>query len=195
MSLALSLLFVGNAFAWDKIYSDQWSGRTSPTYGPWKGSVFSYHDLGSTDIVKVQVENVSYNSSNIESIRGNYYSHNYRHGLDITDVGTGGKNGAPPMSYNGFWYTNYPEPYFDVDNDDGVYGNEETEVVCQKVLDIKTGVAYDFYVEFYNSINPTNVAGYFEINSHESEYWPIVGEYQTRHYSKPPLQDAYYNTH
>ncbi|MBA4495047.1 hypothetical protein ACFO25_09640 [Paenactinomyces guangxiensis] len=81
------------------------------------------------------------------------------------------------------------------------YGNEETEVVAQRVLDITTGVPYDYYVEFYNPLNPTNVAGYFEINSHESHYElsPDCGftcyEYNTKAYSNPALQDVYYNTH
>jgi len=184
------LVFVGNAFAWDRIFSSYWSdnpgdkGKDS-SYAPNSGDVYSYHDLGSTDRIKIQVEDARYDSSSISAIANYYYNNNWRHGLDVTDM-------TDRLDYNGFWYTNYPDPKFDIDDDDFDGKNEETEVTCQRVLSMSAGTPYDFYVEFYNYYNPAGSSGYLEVNSHESEYSSFFDEYQTQAYDY--LTSIYYDT-
>lgn len=193
--LILTFLFLfsmsmGVAFAWDRTYSNFWSDQPGDPgkdtgHAPYEGDIYSNIDLGSTDIIKIQVEHAKYDQASLDVIENEYRNNNLRTGLDVTDV-------TDRLAYLGPSASNYPDPKFDVDDDDFDGKQEESEVTCQRVLDIVAGQTYYFHSPFYNYYNPAGSSGNLEVNSHMSWYDVITGEYQTEYHDF--LNTIYYST-
>ena len=185
ISIVLFLIALFSTFVY-AIYDDDYEewfsadGSYSPDYGWFEG--------GSVDCLPPELDYamckawVEYDSSAITAIQDYYNNNDYCPGLDITDL-------TNTVDYAGWWATNYPDPYFDTDDDDFDGGDEESEVVCQSPLSMSSDTTYYFFVKFnkYQTISTIT----FDLTAHESEWVGWQGEYNTRYYNK--LADISFN--
>jgi len=174
---AMVLTSMGNANA--TIIEGSWYNTADP-YSPNSGNFYTNSRAGScNDYVDLRMHNIKYNSSEVTTVHNNYNNKNWYPGLDATDLNGNLSTTTSSMA------TNYPNPKFDTDNDDGVNGSEESEFVSLSPLSISTSSTYYFYVDWVNVGSFYTCAtgsGTIELNAHEST--PFLSEYNTADYDK-----------
>ncbi|SFJ19176.1 hypothetical protein [Thermoflavimicrobium dichotomicum] len=184
------------AVTWERIYSDYWSGDMGghwgkqSTYAPNSGEIVNACDWDD-NYIEVDLKNTKYSSSSINAIHNYYYNNGYRHTIDFQaedgDLG----------STTSWYYTNYPDPYPDVDDDIYDYyapgAEDEFEVTAQRVLSMNTSTNYYLYAQFHD-VYPYDGGdtGYMTVTAQQS-FWGCYDEcgYQSDMFDE--LQDAYYD--
>jgi hypothetical protein len=181
-TLALVLGLSTSAFA-DWGPADSWS-----SWAPYSGSAYTYTS-GTTggctnDTIKVRASSIKYDSTAVSAIKSLYSSEGWYPGLDVTTLNYGDHMDASYIT------SNYPNPKYDTDNDDGDAANnaEESEVTSMSPGSMSTSTSYYYYVDFdFNYSGATydihcGGSGTIEITAHESDEVWWSSEMQTADY-------------
>ena len=84
--------------------------------------------------------NESWNSTRGQSIR-NYAAQGYRYTQDMRDLHSN-------LNSTGTWSSNFPNPVFDIDDDDSDWRSEESEVTANSTSFPNAGASYFFDVRY-----------------------------------------------
>ena len=131
LTIASLLLFtIGPAYAETKTFTSS----SSEWWAPNSGQI----DRSYSDVMEMDINNCYYSSDKITRIRQEYIN-NIAIGLDMHDYN---KDHLLPNASRG---SNYPNPHFDLDDDDGDGYNDESEVSCGTPSQLSSSSRYYFW--------------------------------------------------
>ncbi|MFS1511768.1 hypothetical protein VQL36_04925 [Chengkuizengella sp. SCS-71B] len=175
-----------------KTYAGTWSDSVSwytseGSYSPSFGNTSMYQYVDSDGWFKVSPKvRFNFTSSQMNAVHNYYNNNRYYYTMDITATPRDNKS----VDAIDYYYTDLPDPKFDIDND-GVFNNgydEETEVVSTSPLEMVAYQDYRFeaYFKVYDVIATDPVKFHFTSAVSSYNWIPdrLVGEYNTKYYDE-----------
>ena len=144
--------------AWTGSRANTWDNESKPAY---KGELW-IDTYNSDDNILKSTVNVFLNSNDITRIKNEKTSRAYYWGLDVTSHRKNNENVSDLSAYAVI--TNIPNPKIDIEDDELIFNNEESEVICLSPENLIAGQQYRMITYWKDKRNGNN-EGYIELSS------------------------------